>query len=175
VVSATPRRARTPHLMPIALHPLPDHSRPRSPLDSLAVRLRVRMHGAELDDQLARGCSPHTSPELALRAAQITRRDERARIALTLERLVEAAQRPRGPSRDIRAPLRRTEILERRPAILRLARDLRELEAPGTRGVALARRLLSDGAGPLYNPRGGDLSAELRRVVFMLESKPLGH
>ena len=132
------------------------------------------MHGAELDDQLASGSSPHATPELELRAAHITRRGERARIALTLERLVKAAQRPPLPGRDVRAPLRRTEILERRPAILRLARDLRELEAPGARGVAMARQLLHNGAGPLYNPRGGDLSAELRRVVFMLESEPLG-
>jgi len=131
------------------------------------------MHAAKLDDQLAGGAGTYSSPELELRAAQITRREARARIALTFERLVDAAERAPLPGRDVRAPLRRAEILKRRAAILRLARDLRELDTPGPRGVAMARRLLHNGAGPLYNPRGGDLAAELRRVQFMLESEPL--
>ena len=158
--------------MPAALSPMPHHPRPRVPSTPIGLRLRVRLHGAELDAQLARGASPHASPELALRAAQITRREERARIALTYERMIQAAQRPALPGNDIRAPLRRTELIERKAVILRVARDLRETEMPEARGVALARQLLSNGAGPLYNPRGGDLGAELRRVLFMLESEP---
>jgi hypothetical protein len=38
------------------------------------------------------------------------------------------------------------------------------------RGVAMANWLLTDGAGPLYNPRGDtDLSAALRRVTELLD------
>jgi len=36
------------------------------------------------------------------------------------------------------------------------------------RGVARLRLLLSDGAGPMYGPGGGDLGAELRAVLAQL-------
>ena len=36
------------------------------------------------------------------------------------------------------------------------------------RGVARLRLLLSDGAGPMYWPGGGDLGAELRAVLAQL-------
>ena len=43
-------------------------------------------------------------------------------------------------------------------------------ERPGLRGVALAERLLTDGASPLYGQDIGALREQLRRASFLLRS-----
>ena len=50
-------------------------------MPSLTLRIRTRLSRAVLDEELAYGAEPAASPDLALRAEQLSSRAERARIA----------------------------------------------------------------------------------------------
>jgi hypothetical protein len=118
---------------------------------SLRLRLRVRLHRSELTRRLADGADPHASPELALRARQLTAPREIRAAVKGLDRvLCEAA----APSRALtaQAPLQRAEILAARPFLLNLRQRLHESENPDPAGIAQTELLLTDGCGPLYAP-----------------------
>lgn len=118
---------------------------------SLGLRLRVRLDRPELTRRLAEGAEPLASPELALRARQLTAaRTVRDRVG-RLERVLREAA---APSRGVtaQAPLQREAILAARPFLLNLRQRLRETENPRPAGVARVELLLTDGAGPLYAP-----------------------
>lgn len=70
-------------------------------------------------------------------------------MARGLRGLVRHAQRP--PSVPAGAPLARRQVLDAAPLIDRLADRLDGAEPVDVRGVALARLLITDGAGPLYS------------------------
>jgi len=108
---------------------------------SVGTRLRVALHGARLDAELAAGADPASSEELFARAALLLRR--RRAYARSLRRAI------RGGTG---VPVARAAVLEAAPALLALADDLDEVPAPDPRGVALTVQLLSDGGGPLYRP-----------------------
>ena len=119
-------------------------------------RLRIAAHGQRLDEALAAGASPEFSDELTIRAQQLLRR--RADLARGLRRA--ASGRSRG------FPVSSAAWLDAQPALLALADDLDDFADPAPRGVALAMRLLTDPAGPLYrSSRPGELraAAELAR------------
>jgi hypothetical protein len=117
------------------------------------VRLRVLFHRQRLERLLIAGADPVSAPELSLRAFQLTRRSERRRLAASIDdTLAAAARRPRRSASA--APLARRGIRAARVELGALAEALREEPVVSARGVALARRLLTDGAGPLYTHRG---------------------
>ena len=62
---------------------------------TLHARLRARILAARLDDQLADGCAPHASPELAWRAEHLRSARSRDVLALGLRRAVADARTPR--------------------------------------------------------------------------------
>jgi hypothetical protein len=119
--------------------------------DRLAARWRAR----GLDCALAEGISPETSAPLALRAHRLTEPDRRWSIAGTLRRIVREAQNDRRPSLGRITPV---------ASLVRAAsQELNELadtlDDPGpvaAHGVAQALLLLTDGTGPLYNPRSSE-------------------
>lgn len=121
---------------------------------SLAMRLRTR----SLDDSLIAGVDPSASPDLAARAAKLMSRATRLEVADGLERL--ATRAPAG--RLTLAPFRRAVAVnatELRALAIRL-RGASPVRAPG---IAMLRRLLTDGTGPAYTDRAGDsLAARLR-------------
>jgi hypothetical protein len=125
--------------------------RRRKPIGSLQLRLRLRVlvRGRQLERLLIEGADPVSAPELALRAFQLTRASHRRSLAASLDdALLSAANgRRRSPSA---APLAGASIAAARPALVELARMLREQPVVAARGVAMTRRLLVDGAGPLY-------------------------
>ena len=133
--------------LPSARHP------DRAPA-SLTLRLRVLLHRARLDRMLIEGADPVATLELTLRAYQLTRASHRRQIAASIDDAVAsaAARRRRAPSA---APLARARISVARSELAELSRALREEPVASARGVALARRILVDGAGPLYVD-GGD-------------------
>jgi hypothetical protein len=112
----------------------------------LRDRVRARTQSTTLDEQLAAGVSPESNVLLALHAARLYRPLQRRRLAVSLRSVALAAQR----SRRMTAPINWRGI--------GLVQS--ELEAVATRldangpidvsGIARARRLLADGAGPLY-------------------------
>ena len=62
---------------------------------TLAVRMRTRSRRKSLDRELARGADAGASPELSLRAAQLTSPDGRRKLANTLVSAYRAAGLPR--------------------------------------------------------------------------------
>jgi hypothetical protein len=112
----------------------------------LRDRVRARTQSTRLDEQLAAGMSPESNVLLALHAARLYRPMQRRRLAVSLRAVALAARR----SRRMTAPINRRGV--------GLVQN--ELEAVATRldangpidvsGVARVRRLLADGAGPLY-------------------------
>ncbi len=116
----------------------------------LAVRVCVLCRWRRLDEMIAQGADPRESPELSRRAAQLTRKRHRGVIADSLEEVILLARNGTGAMRSARAPIARHEVRAAAPALLELARDLRECPEVEPRGVVLAGRLLTDGTGPLY-------------------------
>jgi hypothetical protein len=138
----------------------------------LLCRLRVRCSHEALDQALAAGADPAASRDLALRARQLTRRDEREATAAALEEAIaDAIRPPRGLT--ARVPVQAAQVLAARPFLARLARELREVQLPRAQGVACARRILADGTGPLYAPApAGELARLAWRACDALEDAP---
>jgi hypothetical protein len=125
----------------------------------LAVRLAARIRSRSLDRALIDGAKPAGDPQLAARAAALTTRSMRARVADGLERLARAERSPRS----------RWRVLPFREAVRANASELHALAAvlrgPSpvyARGVAMLGRLITDGTGPAYTDRhGAALAREL--------------
>jgi hypothetical protein len=115
----------------------------------MPVRPRVRVRSEALDALLIEASDPASTPELTLRAFQLTRPASRRRLAASLEDVVSSA-RVRSRRYSSSPPPARLAIKLARGALAELAEALREEPVVTARGVALARRLLTDGAGPLY-------------------------
>jgi hypothetical protein len=107
------------------------------------------MRRGRLDRLLAAGVTPAGSPELALRALQLTRARHRRVLADSLEEIVRMAH-GEGRRRGTSPSLATRDIRASRSALLQLAQVLRENRDVYASGVALAQRLLTDGTGPLY-------------------------
>ncbi len=113
--------------------------------DRALSRLRAR----HLDAALIAGEEPDSGLAIALRAQRLIGRTERRRIAAGLHALVAVAYAP-GPTGAMRAPVSRRAVLECAPALEDLADRIGEPGPVSARGVALAGRLLSSGAGPVH-------------------------
>jgi hypothetical protein len=114
------------------------------------ARLSAAVRRRSLDRRLLDGESPATSGELSERAQRLLSPTNRRRLAESFEKVAEAASQP--PRLTAQVPLRRRDILENRPLLLSLSRDLEADESVNPRGVILASRLLCDGGSPLYSP-----------------------
>lgn len=112
-------------------------------------RVLARLRAGQLDAQLADGRSPDDGGQRAARSAQLVTPQARAQLADHWQDVLARAQRPHHPT-DPRVPLPRERILAAAPEILDLAACLRAAAPVPVRGVAMAHRLLTDGAGPLY-------------------------
>lgn len=121
------------------------------------MRLDVRVRHRRFDAALAAGADPWSSPQLMLRAAQLSARPERLRIAAALEDLVllAAQDRPLSPYLRIRSPV----VLEQRETLFDLAAQLRRPEPVGVAVVATLAWLAWDESSPVYV--GGRAPAEI--------------
>jgi hypothetical protein len=132
------------------------------------VRLGARIFGSSLDEHLADGDKPDANPLLSARALQLSSRQLRRSIADSwLDVLIQSRQRP--TRFDPRIPVVRRRVVDADDQIRAVADAL---VAPLTtaRGVAMASSLLSDGAGPLYNPSSTvDLRSALSDVLRQLD------
>jgi hypothetical protein len=147
----------------------------RTPLQ-LLLRVRTRLLRAWLDGCIARGLERSRDRALALRKEQLVGRRERTRLALQLERiLADVGRRPRPKSA---VPIDRCAVDVAKPVLVEVILSLRSSERVEARGVALGRRLLSNGDSPIYAPPGaaaGDpdhLWHESLSLLFAL--RPLG-
>jgi hypothetical protein len=120
-------------------------------------RMLARCAAWRLDGQLAAGASPETSIRLAARAMQLTSGKSRRDLATSLQRILAAVREQPAVlgSRAAAVPPPRLPLC--RVRISRSAVPLATLTdcltAPGpvpVQGVAMVRRLLTNGTGPLY-------------------------
>jgi hypothetical protein len=123
------------------------------------ARVRARVRSSALDRALIEGTDPASSSALAARAAWLTARHTRAEIAARLERLARISDGDAGLWRV--APKHRA-VTENEQELLALAATLRGPDPLYARGLAMLRRLTTDGAGPMYTDATGvELAATL--------------
>ena len=146
--------------MPTIAIPRSIESEPRRPGSrrddalSAGVRLRITVTARRttLTRQLAAGVDPASTPELALRASQLTSRRGRRRMARTLRRTVTEARRPALT----RAPLsivNRYAVLAAADAVQATIARLASPDPVCATGMARLERLVTDGlSSPLYDP-----------------------
>jgi hypothetical protein len=154
------------------------HYRTTSKLDqgpSRQARLRAWLKRYELDASLDNGASPEDSEQLAVRAWQIAQPSARAHLARSLERLVARAGSGPWPS-SLKEwlmpgpmPVRREEVQANRPLVLDLANRLRDERPVGLTGLIKARRLISDGDGPMFSEGRTPLDVVVRSAMDALE------
>ena len=132
------------------------------------IRWGARIFGSSLDEHLADGERPDTSPLLSARALQLSSRRLRRSLADSwLDLLIQSRQQltPFDP----RIPVVRRRVVEADGQIRAVA-DALVAPLTTTRGVAMASSLLTDGAGPLYNPGSTtDLRSVLGDVLQQLD------
>lgn len=150
--------------------PVTEHSRgatPRSPFPSWVV-LAARVAGPSLDERLAEGASPESSDLLSARAHVVAAPAMRRSLAESyLDLLAQAYQTPR--MLDLRVPVVRRAVVASE-ALIRDVADALCAPVVNVRGVAHARALLSDGAGPLYFVASAkQLAAVLREILVELD------
>lgn len=124
---------------------LPDHV---SPL----LRARVAMHRFRLTRAIADGSDHAASPELALRALQLTQPGRRRDCIRGLEHILREATAPSRPWLTSQVPIQRAAVRAARPFLLNLLERLRETEHPRPAGIARTLVLLTDGHGPVWSP-----------------------
>lgn len=140
----------------------------------LADRLLARALGASLDEQLAAGCSPESSPLLAARAQDIVSLGRRKPLARSWEHLLRTARR--APTlRTPAVPLNAPAILAAEPAIRVLIARLAAPLPVTAQGVAAAAVMLADATSPVYGRQSPvALSALLDQAITQLDpARPL--
>jgi len=118
--------------------------------------VRVQLHKARLDQQLAEGFGPDPLEDRALRARQLTSPRARRRLARSLRARVKDAERPAAPRLSAAVPLSRRAVRSWRESLLGLAERLERPDPVNPCGVARVLVLLTDGTGPLYNLGAAD-------------------
>lgn len=117
----------------------------------VALRVRVLWNAAQLDAALADGADPAASKSLALRAQQLAERTHRARIANSIQRLLDLTERGGMPQLSLsRAPFQADRVEASRPQLMELAERLEAVDSPPIKGLAMATLLVEDGTGALY-------------------------
>jgi hypothetical protein len=141
---------------------------PRVGLGRVHRRLIAALHGGELDRRLAAGIDPQTTDVLALRAATITTRRSRTRVADGLA----GAQRSAGRAAPgLTASMRpcASELIAAGSVLAVLDDRLRGPDPVNPQGMAMLRELLTEPASPMYqSSEAGALVDWLRTVAATL-------
>ena len=132
-------------------------------------RLLARCVASSLDARLAAGLAPEGVGLSGARARSLTSRNERVRLSRDWNALLSAARQPPAAG-HLRVALCRKRIVVAEPLIRQLLRGLLSPAPPAARGVAIARRLVTDGLGPVYNHRcETDLGAALCDAIRWMD------
>ena len=124
------------------------------------ARLAARARGHALDRALIEGADPAATAQLAARAARLTSMSMRREVARALDRL--ALDGRDTPGRWQERPFKRAARANARE-LHALAERLRESGPLYARGIAMLSRLLTEGTGPAYSDRRGELLAQRLR------------
>jgi hypothetical protein len=118
---------------------------------SLALSMRVAASRTRLTRALAEGADPGSSPELAVRAAQLTSGRARKRLVRTLRHTISEAQHPK-PIRYRVVIINRAAALDAADAINAMIERLSYAEPARAQGLAIAEQMLTNvDHSPLYN------------------------
>jgi hypothetical protein len=130
-----------------------------------AARAAARIRHHVLDQQLADGVNPADRSLRAARAAELTKRSSRERVAGEIEQLVRFPDE----SHRLRVGPHPVATHVNRDALLQLADLLHGGAAVSIRGLARLQIALTDGTGPLYTDRDGRaLTRELEQIYAAL-------
>jgi hypothetical protein len=145
--------------------PVPDRlpatfEEPTVPRAPFRRRLRVMLHSHRLDNELAQGQGSDENDERALRADQLTGASTRNLLARSLREAVADAEHPGPAAISAAVPIRREVVSLWRDSLLQIAARLDIATRADACGVARARALLTDGAGPLFNPKSSRLMGD---------------
>lgn len=165
-------RESVPELADLDFHePWVPRGRVRVRLGYPLAWVRARLCRSRLNAALARGADPCGSPALAYRSARLTSERERARLAASLDRVLDAAARP-ARRWSAAVPPCRHEVVAAGPLLVQ-AKELLQSRMPlYSQGAARLENLLRDGGGPLYWPaRPGALRHELEVAITALEGR----
>jgi hypothetical protein len=147
---------------------------PDSPRDNLnrddsqsaptRLRLRVAANRDALTQNLAEGADPSSSPELALRASQLTSDRRRREMVRTWRRMISEARRP-SATRLLVSIVNRRAVFDAEDAIQVMIARLSSPDPVAVKGMAMAERIVTDGlTSPLYSRAE---PGALRRVVLV--------
>jgi hypothetical protein len=120
-------------------------------LDAGLLRLQVYLTRGSLDREIAAGRDLTSTPALTLRAQQLVDVPMRCKVASELRRVVAYADREAARCRLSAVLVEPAQVRAGRAALLALAERVECSVTASARGVALARELLTDGRGPLFN------------------------
>ncbi|MGB8877934.1 MAG: hypothetical protein WCD11_16540 [Solirubrobacteraceae bacterium] len=140
----------------------------------IRLRMRVATHRAALTEQLAEGADPTSSPELALRASQLTSDRRRRQLARSLRRTVTEVRNP-APTRALVSIVNRYAVFEADDAIQATIGRLASPDPIAVKGMAMLERILTDGAwSPLYNrSEPGSFRGRLLEAKSEMDPAPL--
>jgi hypothetical protein len=132
-------------------------------------RALARALSFRLDRRLAAGRSPESDRLLAARAQHLVSAATRQALADDWEYLLHVVRHAPVPTLG-RMALRRDQVVAAEPEIRKIAACLRTPLPVAAAGVAAANVLLTDGAGPLHNPRAQvALRDALQRAISQLD------
>lgn len=138
-------------------------------------RVLARLLGPSLDRELALGLPPWRGGPRAARARFIVSPAGRRQLIRGWSRLLDLAHRPPS-ARSARGPVCRRALAEAEHDVRTMLGVVAAQRPITVRGAAMARALLTDGAGPLFNPRSGrDLAGEVRDVTRRLTESGAEH
>ncbi len=113
-------------------------------------RMLARVCAWRLDDALARGVAPDSSAALLLRAHRLIGPAARADLARSIRSLIDDAGRPCHPLNP-GVPINCAAVSKASATMIQVADRLVCGRAVDARGVAQVRRLVQDGASPVFN------------------------
>ncbi len=142
--------------MPAIADPYASQYGTAAPSGDAARRLHARflmaLQRSELTRVLAEGADPAASPQLALRAEQLTSTRNRRVLARAMRRTIDEAHRP-PLARSRVVIIRRGAVLDAEGAIRTMIARLTSPHPVQAQGMAMAERILTNAdASPLYNP-----------------------
>jgi hypothetical protein len=143
--------------------------------DGARDRALARLLGPSLDRELALGLPPWRGGPRAARARFIVSPAGRRQLIRGWSRLLDLAHRPPS-ARSARGPVRRRALAKAEHDVRAMLGVVAAQRPITARGAAMARALLTDGTGPLYNARSDrDLAAEVRDVTRWLSESGAEH
>jgi hypothetical protein len=118
------------------------------------------LRSRRLDAELSQGLDADGNDERALRADQLTEPSTRHLLARSLREAVADAEHPGPAAISAAIPIRRDVVNLWRDSLLDIAARLDVATRADACGVARVRALLTDGAGPLFNPKSSRLMGD---------------